>query len=143
MKRLPVMAVGLLAIVLGPTAPAGATDSLEPALVTCWSCHGPEGLPHDPTVPIIWGQQARYIEKQLRDFRAGDRDDQIMSSMAEAVPFKDLARAAEFIAAKPWPARTAAPAGAPIGSFASASSACARPRNDIARLTSRPSESLK
>ena len=94
---------------------ARAANALETALVTCWSCHGAEGLPHDPTVPIIQGQQAKYLEKQLRDFREGDREDQIMSSMAESIPFKDLARAAELIAAKTWPARPVegAPAAEP------------------------------
>lgn len=94
-----------LACVVLNVGGARAADPLEAAMETCWSCHGVAGEPKDPTIPIIWGQQAKYIEKQLRDYRAGDRDNQIMSSMAEAVPFKELARAAELIAAKAWPQR--------------------------------------
>jgi cytochrome c553 len=93
----------LAAAILAAT-PALAADPIEASLTTCWSCHGAEGLPKDPTIPILWGQRAAYIEKQLRDYRSGDRDNQIMSSMAEAVPIRDLPKAAAWIAAKPWPA---------------------------------------
>ena len=66
-------------------APACAQSALDNQLGVCWSCHGVEGKPKDPSVPIIWGQQAAYLEKQMRDFRSGDRDSQIMASMAESV----------------------------------------------------------
>src|SRR3954447_24339833 len=47
---------------------AVAADPVEAALTTCWSCHGSAGEPKDPTIPIIWGQLAPYLEKQLRDY---------------------------------------------------------------------------
>ena len=81
---------------------AQAADPLESSLQICSSCHGSAGKPSDPTIPIIFGQQARYLEKQLKDYRSGDRDSQIMSSMAEAVPFKDLGRATDLLASRPW-----------------------------------------
>jgi cytochrome c553 len=105
-------------------ATARAADAVEAALGTCWSCHGADGLPKDPTIPIIWGQHAGYIEKQLRDYRAGDRDNQIMSSMAEAVPFKDLARAAAIIAGKGWPKQAPPPAGTSAPDSVAACQAC-------------------
>jgi cytochrome c553 len=80
-----------------------AADPLEGVVGACWACHGAGGPPKDPLVPIIQGQQAGYLEKQLHDFRSGERDDQIMSSMAESIPPKDMARAAAMIAATPWP----------------------------------------
>ena len=86
-------------------SPALAADPLETSLQICSSCHGSAGKPSDSTIPIIFGQQAKYLEKQLKDYRSGDRDNQIMSSMAEAVPFKELAHAAEILANRPWPAR--------------------------------------
>ncbi len=95
-------------------APARAADQFDAMLGTCWSCHGENGLPGDPTAPIIWGQRADYLEKQLRDFAGGDRDSQIMSSMAESIPPDAVAKVAAFLAAKPWPARAAAStSGAP------------------------------
>ncbi len=54
-------------------------------------------------MPVIWGQNAAYIAKQLNDYRDGSRDSQIMSSMAEGIPRARFAEAAERVAAKPWP----------------------------------------
>ena len=80
-----------------------AADAVEQAVAGCWGCHGAGGAPKDPTIPVIQGQQAGYLEKQLHDFRGGQREDQIMSSMAESIPAKETARAAAMIAAMPWP----------------------------------------
>jgi len=107
-----VLSMALFAVALGAAGAAG--EPLDAALSTCWSCHGAEGMSKDPTVPIIWGQRAAYLEKQLRDFRSGDRDSQIMSSMAESIGRDDLARAAALIAAKAWPKRAAAATLAPV-----------------------------
>jgi cytochrome c553 len=94
-------------------APAFAADPLEASLETCWSCHGAQGASNDHTIPIVWGQNAKYLEKQLRDFRGGDREDQIMSSMASSIKKDDVAKAAALIAAKAWPKRDPAAKAAP------------------------------
>ena len=80
-----------------------AADAVEQAVASCWGCHGAGAAPKDPTIPVIQGQQAAYLEKQLHDFRGGQREDQIMSSMAESIPAKETVRAAAMIAAMPWP----------------------------------------
>ena len=91
-----------------------AADAVETALATCWSCHGDRIPPKDPTIPLIQGQRAAYLEKQLLAFRDGTREDQIMSSMAASIPRPELARASTLIAAMPWPKpKAAAPASAP------------------------------
>ena len=82
-----------------------AADAVETVVGSCWSCHGAGGPPKDPTIPIIQGQQAGYLEKQLHDFRSGERENQIMSSMAESIRPADVARASAMIAAMPWPRR--------------------------------------
>jgi cytochrome c553 len=82
-----------------------AADAVETAVGSCWSCHGAGGPPKDPTIPIIQGQQSGYLEKQLHDFRSGERENQIMSSMAESIRPQDMARASAMIAAMPWPRR--------------------------------------
>ena len=88
MWRAAVCVAGMMILLW--TGVARAADVVENALGICASCHGADGLPKDPTVPIIWGQRAKYIEKQLLDYRSGDRDNQIMSSMAEAVRRDDV-----------------------------------------------------
>ena len=92
---------------------AAESDRMEATLVQCGACHGDAGLPKDSTVPIIWGQKAEYLAKQLKDYRSGELDNQIMSSMAEAVAFAEIARATELLAHRPWPKRTEETRAAP------------------------------
>ena len=50
------------------------------------------------------GQQQSYLVKQLHDFRAGDRSNAIMASMAQTVKQEDLRKVAAYFAGKTWPA---------------------------------------
>jgi cytochrome c553 len=111
--KFAILAATFLITISAASPDRAAADALDTALASCWSCHGSNAAPKDPTIPIIQGQHAQYVEKQLRDFVSGERDSQIMSSMAESVPPKDLARAATLIAAMPWPKIAASKVPAP------------------------------
>jgi cytochrome c553 len=100
--------IGVAAVLLA-AGTAVAEDAASPAF--CASCHGTAGAPHDTTIPVIWGQQASYLEKQLRDYRAGDRESQIMSSVAEGLSDAQIAALATTFSQAAWPA-IAAPAAA-------------------------------
>jgi cytochrome c553 len=94
------------------TAPTRADDDIEAKVQLCAACHGQNGIPSDPkTVPVIWGQQQSYLVKQLHDYRSGDRDSPVMSSIAKGVAQQDLRKIAAYFAAKSWPAER--PASAP------------------------------
>ncbi len=95
-----------LVVVVAFAGPAMAADAIEAKLQICGSCHGKDGEPADQTIPIIWGQSQAYLEKQLRDYKSGDRDSQIMSSMAESLTNQDIPDAAAFLAGKAWPRRS-------------------------------------
>ncbi|HEY3908789.1 MAG TPA: c-type cytochrome [Stellaceae bacterium] len=101
----PLIALTLAAAAMCvPSAGAAAAGSVAPKTRLCASCHGGAGVPSDHTVPIIWGQQPAYLQKQLNDYRNGDRDSQIMSSIAESLSDRDLSQiTAQFGSAK-WPA---------------------------------------
>lgn len=105
-----------LALVLALLAVHGSSAAAADAPATktqlCASCHGRDGVPSDHTVPIIWGQQAGYLRKQLDDYKNGDRESQIMSSIAESLSAAELAQiAAQFGGAKwPAPSKTKPPA---------------------------------
>jgi cytochrome c553 len=88
---------------------AAFSDPFETKARLCASCHGAHGLPSDPTVPIIWGQQSAYILKQLNDYRNGDRNSQIMSSIAESLSEGDLKQMAAYFSSAKWPTRAASP----------------------------------
>ncbi|MDR3053924.1 MAG: cytochrome c4 [Zoogloeaceae bacterium] len=59
----------------------------ELAESVCVACHGADGtsVSKDPIYPHLAGQGADYIIKQIKDFKAGRRNDPFMSAMAVAV----------------------------------------------------------
>lgn len=91
----------MLGAVLG-AASASAQD-IAGKIEVCAGCHGKDGKPTDKTIPIIWGQQAGYIYIQLRDFKRGDRKNEIMQPIAAAFEKADMLAIAEYFSQKPWP----------------------------------------
>jgi cytochrome c553 len=51
----------------------------------CQSCHGEEGISATSNFPILAGQYAAYIQKQIKNFKEGSRKDPVMSEMAATV----------------------------------------------------------
>lgn len=97
----------LAAVLLG--TPSASADSIETRLQLCASCHGRNGLPSDRTVPIIWGQQTAYLRKQLNDYRDGDRDSQIMSSIAESLSDGEISQIVTHFGDAKWPEQSTFP----------------------------------
>jgi len=116
---------GLLSTMLGAgviaavvALPAVAADDIESKVQLCAACHGQNGVPIDPkTTPIIWGQQENYLVKEIHDFRAGFRDNPIMTPIAKTVAQPDTRPIAAYFAAKSGPAHEGAapPATQPEG----------------------------
>jgi cytochrome c553 len=109
---------GVLVVLAALAAPANAAEATpspsSPAefgakLLVCNACHGENGVPKNATTPIIWGQQEKFLIKQLHDFQSGDRDFEAMSWMASTLSQAEQGVAAANFAKKSWPAR---PAGA-------------------------------
>jgi len=94
------------------TAPARA-DDIESKAQGCGVCHGANGVPVGPTIPVIWGQQESYLVKEIHDYRAGDRDNAMMAPMARNVAPDDTRKIAAWFAAKPWPAAKTSAAAPP------------------------------
>ena len=90
------------AVVLLFAAGAHAETIKEKAQV-CAGCHGEYGKPVDKTIPTIWGQQAGYLYIQLRDFKRGDRKNEIMQPIASTFERDDMLAIAEYFSQKPWP----------------------------------------
>jgi cytochrome c553 len=92
-----------LAIALGVSALPANAQSIEEKVQICAGCHGEDGKPIDKTIPAIWGQQQGYIYIQLRDFKRGDRKNDIMQPIASAMERTDMLAIAEYFSKKPWP----------------------------------------
>jgi cytochrome c553 len=98
---------GIFGVVLAAALNVGTTplhaQSIEEKAQVCAGCHGADGKPIDKTFPIIWGQQAGYLYIELRDFKRGDRKNDIMQPIAAPMTRDDMQAIAEYFSKKPWP----------------------------------------
>jgi cytochrome c553 len=92
-----------LAIAFGVCAVPANAQNIEEKAQICAGCHGEDGKPIDKITPAIWGQQQGYIYIQLRDFKRGDRKNEIMQPIASAMERDEMLAIAEYFSKKPWP----------------------------------------
>jgi cytochrome c553 len=66
----------------------------------CIGCHGIPGykmaFPHVYHVPMIAGQNAKYIENALKAYQSGERRNPTMHSIASSLSDKDIAELAAY-----------------------------------------------
>ncbi len=60
-------------------------------------------MPLDKSVPILWGQQQGYIYVELRDYKLGNRKNDLMQAVVAELDKSDFMPLAAYFAAKPWP----------------------------------------
>ncbi len=83
----------------GPAKPDLAKGATTSATV-CAACHTSDGSRGIPTNPILQGQHADYLVKQLTEFKSGKRDNAIMKPMASTLSDDDMRNVAAFYASK-------------------------------------------
>ena len=101
--KLNVSVAVALAIASGVCAVTANAQTIEEKVQICASCHGDDGKPIDKAIPAIWGQQQGYIYIQLRDFKRGDRRNDIMQPIASPMERDDMLAIAEYFSKKRWP----------------------------------------
>ena len=75
---------------------AGNLDTNVPS---CIGCHSPRGLGNEPAgYPRLGGQYPEYIAKQLRAYRDGEREHEIMNTVAKNMTNAEIDSVANFIA---------------------------------------------
>jgi cytochrome c553 len=77
------------------SAQDGATKS-----AVCTACHGANGNSTNAEWPVLAGQNAAYIDQQLKLFRAGVRNNPVMMPMAAALSDKDISDLAVYFSAQ-------------------------------------------
>ncbi|WP_088284338.1 cytochrome c [Ideonella sp. A 288] len=93
----------LLAPAFGADAPAAAKPDLakgQEKAQMCAACHTSDGSRGTPANPILAGQHADYLVKQLTEFKAGKRANPIMSGMAATLTDEDMRNVAAFYSSK-------------------------------------------
>jgi cytochrome c553 len=119
----PTNAAERTAVVPQGIAPIGERE-YGAKLLVCTTCHGVRGVPQNPTIPVIWGQQENYLLKQLHDFESGDRAFEAMAWMASTLSQSEMASAAAYFAKKSWPARSAGATSASPPALVAVCQAC-------------------
>jgi len=65
----------------------------------CAACHGPDGnSPMMPEYPKLAGQPADYLEKALRDYKKGARNNPMMMPTAQGLSKQDIKDLAAYYA---------------------------------------------
>lgn len=67
----------------------------------CFLCHGVEGESATELYPRLAGQHARYVAKQLADFKAGRRQSDTMVDMVEDLTEDDMLALGKLFESKP------------------------------------------
>lgn len=84
----------------------------------CFTCHGLRGQGDGQSVPRLAGLQGGYLQKQLEDYAAGRRADEVMGPVARGLGADDRHAVAAYYAGSPAPASDRAGARASIGTAA-------------------------
>jgi cytochrome c553 len=93
----------MLVAVLGWTGSAHAAGTVEAGQAksaTCMACHGMDGNSANPEWPSLAGQHSSYIVKQLKHFKAGERQNVLMAPMAMILADQDMEDLAAYFSAQ-------------------------------------------
>lgn len=85
-----IAAVGLLALAAAPSHAANPAAGQAKAKQVCHFCHGNDGLSTQPEAPNLAGQPAQYLEAQLKAYRSGARQHEVMSIIAQNLSDEDI-----------------------------------------------------
>lgn len=106
MKTAASLLLGLMlagtALASGTSAPPKPDLAKGQATATqiCAACHAADGTRGSPANPILAGQHADYLVKQLQEFKSGKRANPIMAGMAAPLSDEDMRNVAAFYASK-------------------------------------------
>jgi cytochrome c553 len=94
-----------IGVALAPArADAQAADAARAQEIVsgkCFICHGPEGESSSPLFPRLAGQHARYVERQLADYKSGRRKSSAMQPMVEDLGPADFKALGAYFEAQP------------------------------------------
>ena len=98
------MAIASLVLLISsvPAMAAGNAQAGKAKAQACFACHGVNGAaPANPVWPKIAGQHAKYIAKQLADFKKGQsRKDPAMAGQVASLSDADMADLGAYFASQ-------------------------------------------
>lgn len=92
-KTFALLLLGATAAAFLGAAAAAAADAAagRQKARQCQTCHGIDGIAKIPIAPHIAGESQIYLETQLKNFRSGKREHEIMSVVARGLSDADIA----------------------------------------------------
>lgn len=93
----------------------GSAAAGQNKAAVCAACHGADGNSVNPVWPSLAGQHAEYLTRQIMAFKAGDREDVLMSSFAAPLSESDIADLAAYFQAQAATPKGADPATVELG----------------------------
>ncbi|WP_193368293.1 c-type cytochrome [Pelagibius marinus] len=98
--KTPLLLLGIAALAVAFSAPAQAADPAagRKKARQCQTCHGIDGIAKIPIAPHIAGENQIYLENQLKAFRSGKREHEIMSVVAKGLSDEDISDLAAWYA---------------------------------------------
>ena len=88
--------VGHLATGLAAEQAAKADSADQIVSKVCSACHAADGNSASPANPVLAGQHAEYIAKQLANFKSGERKNPVMLGMSSALTPEDMKKLGEY-----------------------------------------------
>jgi cytochrome c553 len=94
--------VALVAIVgwNGSAMAAGSKEAGQSKSATCVACHGVDGNSANPEWPSLAAQHGSYIVSQLKHFKAGERQNPLMTPIAATLSEEDMADLAAYFSSQ-------------------------------------------
>ena len=88
-----------LAMALSPSFAADMQAGRKLAQVQCQTCHGIDGIAKMPIAPHLAGESEIYLQTQLKAFRSGKREQEMMTVVAKNLSDDDIANLAAWYSA--------------------------------------------
>ncbi|AOE82625.1 cytochrome c4 [Pseudomonas sp. BN414] len=86
--------------ITGMAHAAGDAKAGQAKAAVCGACHGPDGNSAAPNFPKLAGQGERYLLKQMKDIKAGNRTVLEMTGLLNNLSDQDLADIAAYFSSQ-------------------------------------------
>ena len=95
-----IITLGIALLALGLTNSAIAADAAagETKSSACVACHGADGIATMPLTPSLKGQKEDYLVVATKDYRDGERNNDMMKMFTMSLTDEDIANLAAYYA---------------------------------------------
>jgi cytochrome c553 len=101
--------IGLVLVFSSQSLAQGSAEAGEAIAAPCAPCHGIDGNSISPIWPNLAGQHASYLIRQLEAYQDGEREDVLMTALANPLSAENIADLAAYYATLPAIQRGADP----------------------------------